>query len=72
MTARTFVTVVILISVGSLALGQNVSTNSPASQLKQSIAELQKSPGDQALRERIIKLALTLDPKPALAIYKSA
>ena len=35
-------------------------------QLKQLIADLQKSPSDTALREKIIKLALTLDPKPVV------
>lgn len=34
--------------------------------LKQYVADLQKNPGDDALREKIIKLALTLNPKPAL------
>jgi tetratricopeptide (TPR) repeat protein len=41
-------------------------TNAPArDQLQQLVAQLQQSPGDQALREKIIALALTLNPKPA-------
>jgi len=34
--------------------------------LKQYVADLQKTPNDQALREKIIKLTLSLDPKPAI------
>ncbi|HEY5042546.1 MAG TPA: hypothetical protein VIK53_11140 [Verrucomicrobiae bacterium] len=43
---------------------QDSSTNTTDT-FKQSVADLQKSPGDDALREKIIKLALTLNPKPA-------
>jgi hypothetical protein len=39
---------------------------SPREQLKQYIADLQRNPSDDALREKAIKLALTLDPKPAI------
>ena len=35
--------------------------------LNQYIADLQKNPNDQALREKIIKLALTMNPKPAMS-----
>jgi len=38
---------------------------SPREQLKQYVADLQKNPSDDDLRGKIIKLALTLDPKPA-------
>src|SRR6266567_7745754 len=41
------------------------STNAAVT-LNQSVADLQKTPGDDALREKIIKLVLTLNPKPAL------
>ena len=47
-------------------LAQPTSTTAPADLLKQSVAELQKAPGDSALREKIIKLALTLNPKPEI------
>jgi tetratricopeptide (TPR) repeat protein len=43
---------------------QNASA--PREQLKQLTTQLQSSPGDDALREKIIKLALTLDPEPAM------
>jgi hypothetical protein len=38
----------------------------PREQLKQYVGDLQKNPSDDALREKIIKLGLTLDPKPAI------
>jgi hypothetical protein len=34
--------------------------------LKQYVADLQKKPDDQALREKIIKLALEMKPAPAI------
>ncbi|MBX9902886.1 MAG: tetratricopeptide repeat protein [Burkholderiales bacterium] len=39
---------------------------SPREQLNQLVAQLQASPGDTALRERIIKLAQEIKPPPAL------
>ena len=39
---------------------------SPRAELKQLVAELQTSPDNRALREKIIKLALTLKPAPAV------
>ena len=39
---------------------------SPSEQLQQLTAQLQKNPSDTALREKIIKLALTLKPAPAI------
>jgi tetratricopeptide (TPR) repeat protein len=38
---------------------------SPRERLQEFTAQLRNSPDDQALREKIIALALTLDPKPA-------
>jgi hypothetical protein len=46
-------------------VGQQGGSLSPREQLTHYIADLQKNPSDDALREKIIKLALTLDPKPA-------
>jgi tetratricopeptide (TPR) repeat protein len=47
-------------------LEAQVSTNSsPGDQLQQLTGQLQNSPDDEALRGRIIALALTLNPKPA-------
>lgn len=46
---------------------QQVEAASPSfEQLKQYVAELQKNPGDQELRENIITLALELKPPPAI------
>ena len=43
-------------------------TNAPSSreQLQQFTTQLQQSPGDEALREKIINLATTMKPKPVL------
>lgn len=41
------------------------ATISPRDQLQQYVAQLQVNPSDDALRTKIIQLALTLDPKPA-------
>jgi tetratricopeptide (TPR) repeat protein len=61
-------TLVTLSLVAHFAAAQD-STNAPAAstrdRLQQLTAQLQQSPGDQALREKIIALALTLNPKPA-------
>jgi tetratricopeptide (TPR) repeat protein len=54
----------ICFSFSSLSLfGQ--ANSSAREQLQQLTAQLQNSPSDQALREKIIALAVTLDPKPA-------
>jgi hypothetical protein len=45
-------------------LQAQVPTNTLRDQLQQLTTQLQKSPDDQALRENIIALALTLNPKP--------
>jgi tetratricopeptide (TPR) repeat protein len=47
-----------------LALAASACAQSPREQLKQMVEQLQKAPGDNALRERIIKLAPTLKPPP--------
>ena len=56
--------VVLLISSGLAA----PSKRSPASQdtLKQYTDELKKNPDDNALREKIIKLALSIKPSPSI------
>jgi hypothetical protein len=47
-------------------LGNAAESSSSRELLGQYVAELQKTPEDQALRERIIKLELTLTPSPAV------
>ncbi len=44
----------------------SVQAQSPREQLSQMVEQLQKAPTDSALREKIIKLAPTLKPSPAL------
>lgn len=50
---------------GMLALTNIANADSPREQLQQLLTQLQQSQNDQALREKIISLALTLNPKPA-------
>jgi len=56
-----FFLALIAVSVASLA-----EVASPRETLKQYVAELQNNPNDQALREKIIKLARTMKPRPAV------
>ena len=49
-----------------LALTAGAYAQSPREQLQQMVEQLQKTPNDNALRERIIKLAQTVKPAPAL------
>ena len=51
---------------GVLMLGTVANAESPREQLNQMVAQLQKSPTDNALREKIIKLAQELKPAPAV------
>lgn len=48
------------------AVAQQSPDQPPRDQLRQYVTELQKNPFDDKLRERIIKLALTLQPPPAV------
>lgn len=58
-----FFLVVVVSMYSATAVAQSLS---PREQLQQYISDLHKRPDDQALREKIIKLALTLEPKPAV------
>ncbi len=49
-----------------LSLTASASAESPREQFKQMVEQLQASPNDDALREKIITLAATLKPAPAL------
>ena len=49
-----------------LALAASVDAQSPREQLQQMVEQLQKTPNDNALRERIIKLATSIKPTPAI------
>lgn len=49
-----------------LSLAASAHAQSPREQLNQMVQQLQKTPNDNALREKIIKLARTMKPSPAL------
>lgn len=49
-----------------LALTASAYAQSPREQLNQLVQQLQQTPTDNALREKIIKLALTVKPSPVL------
>ena len=51
---------------GVLMLGSVAYAQSPREQLKQMVEQLQKTPKDNALREKIIKLATSIKPAPAI------
>lgn len=57
-------TLLLVLIIGCQANAQDSS--SPREQLKQYVAELQKSPDDQALREKIVKLAREIKPAPEI------
>jgi hypothetical protein len=64
--ARPFATALVMLSCFTILAVAQQPTTSPREQLKQYIGDLQKNPSDDALREKIIKLALTLGPEPAI------
>jgi tetratricopeptide (TPR) repeat protein len=59
--SKTLIVVLMFLAAGASAYAQ-----SPREQLQQMVGQLQKTPNDNALREKIIKLALTVEPSPAL------
>jgi tetratricopeptide (TPR) repeat protein len=61
---RYFSCLIPLLLVGNLLCQPNPPAFSPATQLQQLTTQLQQSPDDQALREKIIALAMTLHPGP--------
>jgi len=56
----------IIVALVFLALAASAHAQSPREQLNQLTAQLQQTPTDNALRERIITLAATLKPAPAV------
>ena len=52
--------------VFSAMLASTAIAKSPREQLKQMVAQLQKTPNDNALRERFIKLGAEIKPAPAI------
>lgn len=55
-----------LVLIFGLLLANVAHAETPSEQLKKMVEQLQKSPTDNALREKIIKLAPTFKPAPAL------
>lgn len=49
-----------------VALAASANAQSPREQLQQMVEQLQKTPSDNALRERIIKLGTEIKPAPAI------
>ena len=60
----------IILVFALLVLAASANAQSPREELQQMVEQLQKTPNDNALREKIIKLAITI--KPALAIPEEA
>ena len=56
----------IIFLITFLALATSAYALSPREELKQMVEQLQKTPNDNALRERIIKLAISIKPTPAI------
>jgi hypothetical protein len=56
----------IIFIITLLALTASAYAQSPREQLKQMVEQLQKTPNDNALREKIIKLARTMRPSPTV------
>jgi hypothetical protein len=56
----------LILCITFLALAASAYAQSPREELQQMVEQLQKTPGDHALREHIIQLAPTLKPSPAL------
>lgn len=59
-------TINFLVLIFGLLLANIVNSETPREQFNQMVEQLQKSPDDIALREKIIKLAPTMKPSPAL------
>ena len=51
---------------GALMMGSVAHAQSPRVELKQMVEQLQKSPADNTLREKIIKLGTSIKPAPAI------
>lgn len=54
--------------IASLVMAASAHATNPREELKQLTAQLQSNPSDTALREKIIKLARTIRPAPAIPV----
>ncbi len=57
----------ILFVFAFLVLIASANAQSPREELQQMVEQLQKTPNDNALREKIIKLAISLEPAPEIS-----
>jgi tetratricopeptide (TPR) repeat protein len=55
-----------IVALTFLTLAASADAQSPREQLQQMVEQLQKTPTDNALRERIIKLGMEIKPAPAI------
>src|SRR5688572_14745946 len=56
----------IIFAIAFLTLSASAHAQTPREQLQQMVEQLQKTPNDNALRERIIKLGAEIKPAPAI------
>lgn len=65
---RLFFAILILVCIlpGAAGAAPKKASGASAEQFEQYVADLQKNPGDKALREKIIKLSLSMKPAPAV------
>ena len=65
---RLFFAILILVCIlpGAAWAAPKKASGASAEMFEQNVADLQKNPGDKALREKIIKTALTMKPAPAV------
>lgn len=56
----------LIIAIALLALAGSANAESPREQLGQMVEQLQKTPNDNVLREKIIRLAASIKPAPAI------
>jgi len=61
-----FMMKLLALAIGLLTFITVASAQSPREQFQQMVEQLQKNPGDTALREKIIKLAQEIKPAPAV------
>jgi hypothetical protein len=57
---------VVLILLGILSAACALSAQSPREAFKEMVARLQQNPSDDALREKVVQTATSLDPAPAI------
>jgi hypothetical protein len=67
MKRQTVLRIAASLALATLALGGIVHAQAPREQLQQMVEQLQKTPNDNSLREKIIKLGAEIKPAPAIS-----